>query len=145
MTYQQKTLPTDQNPKDYILSLDVSKNKQADGLTLLDIFTEETGVEPVMWGNSIIGFGAYEYTTSSGIEGVWPITGFSIQKARFSLYLKYDQEESQVYLDQIGKYKAGVSCVYVNKLQDIDQDVLRKFIKVGFQYMQSHFTSKDHI
>ncbi|OYQ67617.1 DUF1801 domain-containing protein [Aerococcus sp. 1KP-2016] len=145
MTYQQKTLPNDQDPTEHILTLDVSKNKQADALALLAIFKEETGVTPVMWGNSIIGFGAYDYVTSSGIEGVWPITGFSIQKARFSLYLKYDQDESQIFLDQIGKYKAGVSCVYVNKLQDIDEQVLRKFIKAGCQYMQSHFVTKDHI
>jgi len=73
----------------------VSKTKKEEGLKLLKIFTEDTGEEPVMWGPSIIGNGIYEYTTTSGIEGVWPMTGFSIQKARFSLYLKFDKEIAQ--------------------------------------------------
>ena len=98
-----------------------------------------------MSGPSIIGYGIYEYTTTSGVEGVWPMTGFSIQKARFSLYLKFDQEISQKFLDRIGKYKAGVSCVYINKLADIDEGVLREFIREGFQYMQSHFKTIDRI
>lgn len=145
MTYQQKTLPTKIDPKKHIETLDVSKTKTEDGLKLLKIFTEETGVEPVMWGPSIIGYGIYEYTTNSGIEGIWPMTGFSIQKARFSLYLKFDQDVSQQFLDKIGKYKAGVSCVYVNKLADIDEGVLREFIREGFQYVQSHFKTIDGI
>lgn len=145
MTYQQKTLPTKVDAKEHIEALDVSKTKKEDGLRLLKIFTEETGEEPVMWGPSIIGYGIYEYTTTSGIEGVWPMTGFSIQKARFSLYLKFDKEISQQFLDRIGKYKAGVSCVYVNKLADIDEGVLREFISEGYQYMQSHFKTIDRI
>ncbi|GMR70057.1 hypothetical protein NUITMVRA1_07330 [Aerococcus viridans] len=145
MTYQQKTLPTKVDPKEHIAALDVSKTKAEDGLKLLKIFTAETGVEPIMWGPSIIGYGIYEYTTTSGIEGVWPMTGFSIQKARFSLYLKFDQEVSQQFLDRIGKYKAGVSCVYVNKLADIDEGVLRAFIREAYQYMQSHFKTIDRL
>ena len=86
MTYQQKTLPTKVDPKEHIEAFDVSKTKAEDGLKLLKIFTEETEAEPIMWGPSIIGYGIYEYTTTSGVEGVWPMTGFSIQKARFSLY-----------------------------------------------------------
>lgn len=142
MAYKQKTLPTNVDPVEHIESLAVSKQKKEDGLKFLKIFTEETGVEPTMWGPSIIGFGTYEYTTTSGIEGIWPMTGFSIQKARFSLYLKFDQDISQKFLDRIGKYKAGVSCVYVNKLADIDEDVLRAFIRRGFQYMQDNFETK---
>ena len=145
MTYQQKTLPTKVDPKEHIETFDVSKTKAEDGLKLLKIFTEETEAEPIMWGPSIIGYGIYEYTTTSGVEGVWPMTGFSIQKARFSLYLKFDQEISQKFLDRIGKYKAGVSCVYINKLADIDEGVLREFIREGFQYMQSLFKTIDRI
>lgn len=143
MTYKQKTLPTKINPQEHIASLDISSKKLEDGQKLLQIFKEETGVEPVMWGPSIIGYGAYEYITTSGIEGVWPMTGFSIQKARFSLYLKFDQEVSQQFLDKIGKYKAGVSCVYVNKLADINEEVLRAFIREGYQYMQTHFKTVE--
>lgn len=145
MTYQQKTLPTKVDPKEHIEAFDVSKTKAEDGLKLLKIFTEKTEAEPIMSGPSIIGYGIYEYTTTSGVEGVWPMTGFSIQKARFSLYLKFDQEISQKFLDRIGKYKAGVSCVYINKLADIDEGVLREFIREGFQYMQSHFKTIDRI
>lgn len=58
---------------------------------------------------------------------------------------KFDQEISQKFLDRIGKYKAGVSCVYINKLADIDEGVLREFIREGFQYMQSHFKTIDRL
>ena len=139
MTYQQKTLPTKVDPKEHIEALDVSKTKKKDGLKLLKIFTEETGEEPVMWGPSIIGYGIYEYTTTSGIEGVWPMTGFSIQKARFSLYLKFDKKISQQFLDRIGKYKAGVSCVYVNKLADIDLDVLKTMLENSMEHTLSKY------
>lgn len=145
MVYQQKTLPTQVDPFDHIMTLELSKNKQIDSLRLLKIFSEETGLEPVMWGNSIIGFGVYEYESSSGIKGVWPMTGFSIQKAKFSLYLKFDQEISNQFLSKIGKHKSGVSCVYVNKLADIDEDVLRDFIKAGFLYMQERFVTFEHL
>lgn len=145
MVYQQKTLPTQVDPFDHIMTLELSKNKQIDSLRLLKIFSEETGLEPVMWGNSIIGFGVYEYESSSGIKGVWPMTGFSIQKSKFSLYLKFDQEISNQFLSKIGKHKSGVSCVYVNKLADIDEDVLRDFIKAGFLYMQERFVTFEHL
>ncbi len=145
MVYQQKTLPTQIDPFDHIMTLELSKNKQIDSLRLLKIFSEETGLEPVMWGNSIIGFGVYEYESSSGIKGVWPMTGFSIQKAKFSLYLKFDQEISNQFLSKIGRHKSGVSCVYVNKLADIDEDVLRDFIKAGFLYMQERFVTFEHL
>src|SRR5699024_12621179 len=108
MTYQQKTLPTKVDPKEHIEALDVSKTKKEDGVKLLKIFTEEAGEEPVMWGPSIIGYGIYEYTTTSGIDRVWPMTGFSIHKARPSLYLKFDKEISQQFLYSIVKYNASV-------------------------------------
>lgn len=139
MAYKQKTLPTSVDPLEYIQTLDISNKKKEDAMVLLKIFTEETGMQGKMWGTSIIGFGAYEYTSSSGIEGVWPMTGFSIQKAKFSLYLKYDQNESNEYLEKLGKHKAGVSCVYVNKLADIDETVLRDFVTAGFSYMDQNF------
>lgn len=78
MTYQQKILPKKVDPNEHIEASDVSKTKTEHELKLLEIITEEAGVEPVIWGPSIIGYGIYEYTTTSGIEGMWPMTGFSI-------------------------------------------------------------------
>ena len=143
--YKQKTLPTKVDPKEHIESLNVTKAKKEDGLKLLRIFADETGIKPMMWGPSIIGYGIYEYTTSSGIKGIWPMTGFSIQKTKYSLYLKFDQERSQQFLDKLGKHSAGVSCVYINKLEDINEGVLREFIREGYQYMQTHFRTLDSL
>jgi hypothetical protein len=111
--------------------------KRADGLRLVQIMEEQTGYPAKMWGTSIIGFGSYHYKYASGHEGDAPLVGFSPRKAEFSLYLYQEFTEKEKLLKVFGKHKTGKGCIYIKKLQDIDEEVLRKLISSSVQYMQS--------
>jgi len=38
-------------------------------------------------------------------------------------------------LDRLGKHKHSVSCLYINKLSDVDMEVLRELIVAGVEEM----------
>jgi len=136
-SYEQKTKPTDKHPIDYIEELDISKRKRQDAYKLLEIFKYSAGYKPKMWGEAIIGYGSYHYVYKTGHSGEAPLVGFSPKKQRFSLYLTCDQDRKLKLLDELGKHKKGVSCVYVNKLADIDIDVLQQLVKESVEYIKS--------
>src|SRR5690606_39770254 len=100
------------------------------------IFEETTGYEAKMWGPSIIGFGKYHYVYETGHEGDAPLVGFSPRKAKISLYIKTGDPEIDGLLDSLGKHTSGKACVYVNKLDDIDIDVLKEMIRQSVSYTQ---------
>ncbi|MFC5465483.1 DUF1801 domain-containing protein [Lederbergia graminis] len=106
-----------------------SEKKKADAYELLQIFEEVTGYEAKMWGPSIIGFGSYHYKYASGREGDAPLVAFSPRKAKISLYLDYEGEERDKFLENFGKHTKSKACIYVNKLADIDINVLKELIK----------------
>ena len=106
-----------------------NERKKADAYQLLEIFEEATGFKAKMWGSSIIGFGKYHYKYASGREGDAPLAAFSPRKAKISLYLDYDSEEREQFLKNFGKHTKSKACIYVNKLADIDTDVLKDMIK----------------
>jgi hypothetical protein len=90
---------------------------------------EFTGCEPKMWGPSIIGFGMYHYKSErSRQEGDWPLVGFSPRKAAISLYVYSGAAGQEDLLSGLGKFKMGKGCIYVKKLADIDQEVLKKLM-----------------
>lgn len=105
-----------------------NEKKKADAYQLLKIFEEVTGYEAKMWGPSIIGFGSYHYKYASGREGDAPLVAFSPRKAKISLYLAYESEEREKLLEEFGKYTKSKACIYVNKLADIDTNVLKDLI-----------------
>lgn len=105
--------------------------RRADGLVLLDLFARVTGFEPVMWGPSIIGYGRYDYRYESGREGSFLATGFSPRKASLSIYILPGYQDYSALLARLGKHKSGKSCLYVNKLSDIDLGVLEDVIRQG--------------
>ncbi|RSK29727.1 DUF1801 domain-containing protein [Bhargavaea beijingensis] len=125
--YEQKTKPTDSSVIEFIEQIDHPRKKE-DAYRLLDLFTETTGREAVMWGPAIIGFGKYHYKYATGHGGDAPLVGFSPRKAKISLYVTVGNAEREPLLCRLGKHTSGKSCVYVNKLEDIDQDVLKEII-----------------
>ena len=127
---ENKTKQTEQNVMDFILQVEPER-RRADALILLEIFTELTGFTPRMWGASIIGFGSYHYTYESGHQGDSPATGFSPRKANQVIYIMPGYTNFSEILDRLGKYKKGKSCLYINKLADVDLDVLRQLITAG--------------
>lgn len=131
--------------KEHLMAL-TPAHRQEDGLRLLDIFTEETGLAPEFWTGGMIGFGRYRYRYASGHGGEAFRTGFSMRKAgNISLYLLYDSPERIQLLQGFGKHKTGVSCVYINRLPDIDQEVLRQLIRATLRVMEEHYPSQNRI
>ncbi|MEO5892658.1 MAG: DUF1801 domain-containing protein [Ferruginibacter sp.] len=123
-----KTKPTAANVDDFISNL-ASEQKRKDSLVLLEMMKKATGEEPVLWSNSIIGFGNKRYkspTTDREVD--WLRMGFAPRTANLSLYVSVGIKEHAAALEKLGKYKAGVGCLYINKLADIDLKVLKEII-----------------
>ncbi len=126
----QKTLPTDVPIDEFLSTLD--PRRAAEGAELVAIYRDVTGVEPVMWGPSIVGFGTYRYQYASGTEGIWPRTGFSPRKAKLSLYGLTEHPDSPQLLEKLGPHTATVACVYATRLDALDESVLRELIALGW-------------
>lgn len=105
--------------------------RRADALALDALFRDVTGWQPRMWGGSIVGYGQYHYRYDSGREGDFLATGFSPRKANLSIYIMPGYTDFGAILADLGKHKIGKSCLYVNKLADIDTGVLRRLIRAG--------------
>src|SRR5690606_2019625 len=122
----------EQNILDFIKSFVESEQKRKDSFELLKIMQNISGFEPKMWGPSIIGFGSYHYKYDSGHEGDAPLIGFSPRKSSISLYVYSGYlglPEQDEILKELGKFKMGKACIYVNKLSDIDLEVLKKLMR----------------
>ena len=94
-----------------------------------------TGEKPVMWGPSVVGFGSYHYKYASGREGDWMITGFSPRKQALTLYIMPGFDRYDDLMVKLGKYKTGKSCLYINKLEDVDKNILHELIAHSVKYM----------
>lgn len=137
-----KFAPTDQSVDEVILSLK-SKNKQADAWKLLEIFKDISKMDPQVWYPGIIGFGKYHYSYDSGHEGDSPLLAFAPRQARISLYIDQDFPKRKEYLNHLGKHKVGVGCVYINKLADIDIEVLKEMVEDQFIFSKKKASSLD--
>jgi Domain of unknown function (DU1801) len=109
--------------------------RHRDGLRLLKLMRDITGKEPEMWGPTIVGFGQYHFKYDSGREGDAAAVGFSPRKASLSLYgLTYGPEAADL-LPRLGKHRMGAGCLYVNKLEDVDEAVLAELIRAGYRHV----------
>ena len=127
-----KTKPNDADVKAF-LEASEPERRRLDGLALLDIFDRATAWQPKMWGSSIIGYGTYDYTYKTGNSGTWMATGFSPRKSALSIYIMPGYQNYSDILGRLGKHKIGKSCLYVNKLADIDEAVLIELIQTGIK------------
>lgn len=139
--YEQKTKETDNSVIEFIDSVDNPK-KREDAYKLLTIFTETSGYEAKMWGPSIIGFGSYHYKYATGHEGDAPLVGFSPRKAKISLYFAVGDTKRDELLQHFGKYTAGKGCVYINKVADINIDVLRALIDQSVTFLKETYPDR---
>lgn len=131
-----KTQPNDASVEAFLHAVENPRRRE-DGLTLLKLMKEATQREPVMWGSSIIGFGTYHYQYKSGRNGEWMMVGFSPRKQNMTLYIMGGFEKYDDLLGQLGKHKTGKSCLYINKLDDVDLDVLRELVVEAIVHMES--------
>ncbi|WP_191566332.1 DUF1801 domain-containing protein [Metabacillus idriensis] len=141
MSYELKTKQTDNSVIEFIEAVDHPK-KREDAYQLLDIFTETTGYEAKMWGPSIIGFGSYHYKYATGHEGDAPLVGFSPRKAKISLYFASGETKREELLKEFGKHTNGKACVYINKVADIDVEVLKKLIQESVTFLQEMYPAE---
>ena len=139
--YEPKTKETEASVIEFIENVENLK-KREDAYKLLDIFTETTGFPAKMWGPSIIGFGSYHYKYDSGHEGDAALVGFSPRKAKISLYFTTDEAIRAEFLKDLGKHTSGKSCVYINKVADIDVDVMKVLISQTVTFMQHLYPSR---
>ena len=122
---QNKTTATDVDPAEFVAAVE-HKTRREDAEQLLEFFARVTGMTAKMWGPTLIGYGQYHYKYDSGREGDMLRLGFSYQ----------DLPDK---LDRLGKHKLGKSCLYVNKLADIDMDVLEEIVRFGVDYIRENY------
>lgn len=137
-----KTRATEASVGEFIAAVDHPVRRE-DAKTLLAMMGRVTGKKPRMWGPSIIGFGSYSYRYDSGHGGTMCRIGFSPRKAQLVLYVLTGymggNAEQERLLEQLGKHKVGKSCLYINKLADVDLDVLEKLCASGWADMNRRF------
>lgn len=136
--YELKTKENDNSVIEYVENIDPPK-KREDAYRLLDIFTEATGYPAKMWGSGIVGFGSYHYKYASGHEGDAPLAGFSVRKAKISLYVTTGEAERETLLKRLGKHSTGKACVYLNKVEDVDIEVLKALIHESVRFLRTSY------
>jgi len=130
-----KTKPSKASIEKFLNSVKDEK-KRSDSYKILELMKKITKEEPVMWGPSIIGFGTYHYKYASGREGDFFITGFSPRKQNLTLYIMSGFKKYPELMKKLGKSKTGSSCLYINKLEDVDVKVLKELITESVKYMR---------
>jgi hypothetical protein len=129
-----KTQPTDASVDEF-LSRAAGGARRKDCDTLVAMMRAATGVEPRMWGTSMVGFGRYRYRYQSGREGEWPLIGFSPRKNDLTLYIMAGFERFDELMRRLGRYRTGMSCLYLKKLADVDLAVLQELIGASVAHM----------
>lgn len=131
-----KTKPTALSAEDFIHQIP-DEQKRRDCFQLLELMKKVSGEEPVLWSNSIIGFGNKIYKSpATGREVNWMIIGFAPRKANLSLYLNVGLSEHAASLKKLGKHKTGAGCLYINKLSEVDLVVLQSMIEASLGHHQ---------
>ncbi|MCB0562330.1 MAG: DUF1801 domain-containing protein, partial [Phaeodactylibacter sp.] len=133
--------PHDGNVEAFLNGVEHDKRRE-DSFVVLEMMKRITGEAPKMWGPSIVGFGAYHYQYKSGREGDWMLTGFSPRKQSLTLYIMSGFSHYDELLQKLGKHKTGKSCLYINKLEDVDLDVLKEMIRESVKMMREKYSGK---
>ncbi len=133
-----KTKATDVAVTEFLSQVEPER-RRSDARRLDQVFREASGFAPRMWGPSIIGYGRYHYKYESGREGGFLATGFAPRKANLVIYIMPGYADFSAILSRLGKHKIGKSCLYINKLDDIDIGVLKELIAAGIEDLNRHW------
>ncbi|WGK70415.1 DUF1801 domain-containing protein [Candidatus Haliotispira prima] len=136
-----KTRPNSLPAGDYLRAI-TDQRKRDDGFALLDIFRRVTCFEPVMWGDSIVGFGQYSYSNTKGHYN-WLMTGYSVRSKSLTLYVMQGFDSFQSDLAGLGAVKHSKSCLYLNKLADVDLGKLELFLSKVTEDMKRRYPCSD--
>lgn len=118
---------------DAFLNAIPDERKRNDAFAILEIMKRATGLQPKMWGTSIVGFDEYHYKYDSGHEGDMCLIGFSPRKQNLTLYITYNFDKFAALFNKLGKHKTSKACLYINKLDDVDTKVLEKLIEACYK------------
>lgn len=127
-----KTKKNEKDVLDFIENVDHKKRKK-DSLKLFELMNKTLGIAPSMWGDSIVGYGSYHYKSKSGRTGDWFVTGFSPRKQSMTVYVLPGLHKFEKELEALGKHKIGKGCIYINKLEDIDIEVLMDIVQKAYK------------
>lgn len=132
-----KTKPTDQDIHEFLMSIEPEK-KRLDSIELKKVFDSVLDEEPTLWNNNMIGYGTYHYKSErSKQEGDWPLIAFSPRKQYIVIYVMPGVNNYSHLLEKLGKFKGSSgSCLYINKLGDINLDVLKEIISTSVADMK---------
>ena len=131
-----KTRPTTASVDDFLNSVGDDR-RRADAFKMLETFKRITGEEAVMWGPAIVGFGSQVLKYADGRELDWPIAAFSPRKTSLTLYVICGSPNQPKLLKKLGNHTSSVSCLYIKKLSDVNQDVLEELIADSVRYGKS--------
>lgn len=133
-----KTLKNDASVEAFLEAIPHPTRKK-DGVALYRLMNNLTNEVPKMWGTSIIGYGEYHYIYASGREGDWPMIGFSPRKQNLSVYIMPGFSIIEDLLPILGKHKTSKACLYINKLADVDIEVLTQIIERSITHMRDNY------
>jgi len=129
-----KTKQNDQSVEKFLNGI-ADKKTREECFTILEMMKQITKMEPKMWGDSIVGFGNFHYKYESGREGDWFLTGFSPRKQNLTLYIMAGFAQYDDVMKKLGKHKTGKSCLYINKLEDVNLPALKKLLQQSVKHM----------
>ncbi len=138
---ENKTKPSKVSVTAFMNSIE-DKQKHLDARKVAAMMREATGSRARMWGANIVGFGEYHYKYDSGREGDFLITGFSPRKQALTLYVIPGFKHFEPLMNKLGKYKTGKSCLYIKRLADVDEKVLKKLIDGSVKHMRKNYKTK---
>lgn len=133
-----KTVRTNKSVAEFLRSVE-NRQRRADAAVVKKMMRDITGKRARMWGTSIVGYGSYDYRYASGRSGSFMLTGFSPRKQNLAVYIMPGFKSYQSLLSRLGKHKTGKSCLYINKLDDVDQTVLRTLIERSVRDMRKKY------
>ena len=137
-----KTKPNDLDPTAFLAAVEPERRRM-EGIELDHLFRRATGWKPRMWGGSIVGYGAYDYTYASGRTGRWMATGFSPRKSQLSIYIMPGYQDFSTFLDRLGPHSTGKSCLYIRRLERVDLNVLEELVVAGVERLRQIWPVSD--
>jgi hypothetical protein len=135
-----KTIETDTCVADFLASI-IDAKRREDCTFIIDLLSKLSGFEPKLWGTSIVGFGIYHYKYESGHSGNAPLAGLASRKNALTVYLASNFSEKEALLSQLGKHKSSKSCLYIQKLEDIDIAILSQLVNKSIEHIKELYPS----
>jgi hypothetical protein len=133
-----KTIETENSVADFLVTISDVKRRE-DCMLIIGLLSKVSGFEPKMWGTSIIGFGIYNYKYESGHAGNAPLAGLASRKNAITVYMASSFDLREELLSQLGKHKSSKACIYIQKLEDIDINILSQIVEKSIEHIKQTY------